>query len=257
MENHLDILNRFFEGEVCEYISEPIRNILININIGTKESLDQEINVEWFTSIRDHFFDSSYKKIIYYFDSEYRDVSFKNNYLEKLIDKLKSVIDISNDFNFNFDFSRPYQYIEKCIDSNINLIICKVGYNLESSYEAHTLHRIILRDKISYEVCLDSIPNFDFWNSFHNLLTIFSQNFDYSIICINNYACTNSRFFINEKSGNPICINAYVGEYFEYLSELIYILNSISDCVYNKSKILVRVNKNTNYNKLLNFNKLF
>ena len=120
------------------------------------------------------------------------------------------------------------------------------------------LHKKILKEKKLFDVCFDSVPKYSFWTSFYLLLTLFNESMFQSNTCINNYACTNSRFYINEHTDNPVCVNAYVGSYFEYISELGYILKCISNnYLMPTTKFLIRV---TDYDKdtisLIEFNKL-
>ena len=222
-----DILNLFLETEVDYHTYNSGQNLLININIGTKGTLDQEINKEWLQTITPVFLDPDYCKVFYYFDSEYRHLSFKNDHLKNLLDKMKDYVKLSNKCNLNFEFTRPFNNIETCINRKHNIFIHKVGYNLVSSYEAHTLHTNIIKNKLTYDVCYSSIPKHTFWNRFKLLLTVFNSNFIGTTVFINNYACTNSRFFIDREGMTPLYVNAYVGNYFEYVSELMYILKGI------------------------------
>ena len=253
-----DTLNYFMESEIDYYIKHEEQNLLVNINIGTKGTLDQEVNKEWLNTITPVFLDPDYRKVFYYFDSEYQNVSFKNNHIDILMDKMKEYIKLDNKYHVEFDFTRPFRNIETCINKKYNIYIHKVGYNLYSSYEAHVLHKKILKEKKLFDVCFDSVPKYCFWKSFYLLLTLFNESMFQSNICINNYACTNSRFYINEHTENPICVNAYVGSYFEYISELGYILKSISNSYLSpNTKFLIRI---TDYDKdtisLIEFNKL-
>ena len=253
-----DTLNYFIESEIDYYIKHEEHNLLVNINVGTKGTLDQEVNKEWLNTITPVFLDPDYRKIFYYFDSEYQNVSFKNNHIDILMDKMKEYLNLGNKQTMEFDFYRPFENIETCVNKKYNIFIHKIGYNLYSSYEGHELHKKILKEKKLFDICFDSVPKYSFWTGFYLLLTLFNESVFQSNICINNYACTNSRFYINENTGNPVCVNAYVGAYFEYFSELGYILKCISNNYLSPTtKFLVRITdyeKNTN--SLVEFNKL-
>ena len=140
-----DTLNCFMESEIDYCIKHDKHNLLVNINIGTKGSLDQEVNQEWLNTITPVFLDPGYRKVFYYFDSEYQNVSFKNNHIDMLMDKMRDYVNLNNKRTIQFDFYRPFKNIETCVNNKHNIFIHKIGYNLYSSYEGHTLHKKILK----------------------------------------------------------------------------------------------------------------
>ena len=249
-------LKLFLEREIDYHTSSARQKLLININIGTYGDLEQEINKEWFETITPTLLDQNYCKVFYYFDSEYSNLSFKNEYLNILLDKMRDCGGISNKCNLNFESTRPFENIETCVNIEHNIIIHKIGYNLISSYDAYELYKDSIKYKITYDVCSSSIPKYKFWDTFGLLLSIFNQNPVESTLCINNYACTNSRFFIEINGKEPKCVNAYVGDYFEYVSELMYILKSIhTEHINPHVKFLIRTKDcDKGVNNLVDFN---
>lgn len=227
-QKYQDNLDTFFDDELSHHTSNNNTNYIVSFNIGTYNSIDQELNNEWLTMVNPYLLSKQYHKIFYYIDSEYNKICMKDM-IVNFCNKLQSFygIHIKNMINFKKKNEHSLcNVIDSYHNDQYNITIHKINENLESSYNYVDIFTKAYKNKYSINRTFESIPTLNYWTRLYFLIKYFKNINNHNIIYINNYACTNTNMYINNEHNidKPLFIKTYMGKYLEYFSELGYIL---------------------------------
>ena len=241
--------------------SWPSRNI-VSFNIGTANSLNQEVESKWIDRFGETLLNKSFCNVFYFIDKAYSDIQFHNSHIIHIMNRILDNNDTNKpDNKLKFEcITNMYKNVETLINKEYSIIVHKIPYNIPTSYNSSKLYERTKINNENIDITYKSVPKDEFWIELYLLFKYFINSHINSKLYINNWVHTNSKIFLNQMSGHPTYVNAYIGVNFEYISEIGYILKYLytkTDPEY-KNNILLKMNGfNLNNQKIDTFNKLY